>query len=374
MLYFYHPDPVKGKPVRLRTYKNLSYNHDAGTLKKKARILVDEIIENIKAERHPLSFSGSDKDAELIGQSTIIFWFDHWLAYRKECFEIGALKMKGYLSSQNICSYFMEWLKDKGFERRAAGSFNHLDIDLFLRTWAKKRGWNKVSVNTYRGHLITFFNYLIALKVITDNPAKHTRKLNLKNDSSRFKIYEEGELRKVVNALIEDESFHDLYIAAKLVYKFNIRPIELIRLQVKDINFRKRLLTLPPDKTKNGNEARFLLDEESLFMLETFLKDHDHTHYIFGRRTKVSDYQACDGYLDQRWRAFRKKHDIPSHLKFYALKHSSNYYDLQDGASFEEIRQRNRHSNLQVTTLYIKERLFKNVIKASGSSKFDPIK
>ncbi|WCT14403.1 hypothetical protein [Mucilaginibacter jinjuensis] len=92
--------------------------------------------------------------------------------------------------------------------------------------------------------------------------------------------------------------------------------------------------------------------------------------YVFGRGIKGSAHQACDGYLDQRWRTFRKLYNIPVHLKFYALKHSSNYYDLQDGASFEEIRQRNRHSNLQVTTLYIKERLFKNLIKASGSSRF----
>lgn len=169
---------------------------------------------------------------------------------------------------------------------------------------------------------------------------------------------------------LKDYGFRDLYIAAKLIYKYNIRPIELIRVQVKDINLADHLLTLPVDKTKNGNEAQFTLDGKTVELLTGYLKHNSPYLFIFGNKGKGSMFQACDDYLGHRWRAFKNDNNLPKHLKLYALKHSSNYYDLESGVSFEEIRQRNGHSNLQVTTLYIKERLFKNAIQASPSSKF----
>ncbi|NCD67886.1 tyrosine-type recombinase/integrase [Mucilaginibacter agri] len=371
-LSFYHLDTITGKLNRIRIYKGLSWTYTMKKLKENAKALVNEIVENLEAGHDPFS-KGTifpDKYLILTTKSSIQRCMEHWLAYRKETFESGALKKKGYLSSLNTCTFFKDWLEVKNLLAKPASSLTQFEIELFLQAYAKRRGWNKVSYNTYRGHLITLFNYLLALKAVSENPAILTRKQSLKNDSSRFRIYEEEELRQVVTALAADEKFYDLYVAAKLVYKFNIRPIELLRLQVKDIDWVKAVLVLPPEKTKNGNEARFALDDESVLFLRKLIKSDGANLYIFSKRGQKSSCQLCDGYFDQRWRAFRKQHELPAYLKFYALKHSSNYYDLQDGASFEEIRQRNRHSNLQVTTLYIKERLFKNSIQPTKSGRF----
>lgn len=370
---FYHHDPNTGELNRIRTYKGLSRTYTIKKLKENAKVLVNGIVENLEAGHDPFakSIPCLDLPLTLSMKSSIQQCMEHWLAYRKEAFESGMLKKKGYLSSVNICVFFSDWLQTRQFLLRPASLVTKFDIELFLQAFTKKRGWNKVSYNTYRGHLITLFNYLLALKAVSENPVRATRKQSLKNDSSRFKIYEEDELREVVSALAKDEKFYDLYVAAKLIYKFNIRPIELLRLQAKDIDLPKRLIILPPEKNKNGNEARFSLDDESVILLNKLSSDNYLSdRFVFNGCRKYSTHQLCDGYFDQRWRVFRKKHAISNHLKFYALKHSSNYYDLQDGASFEEIRQRNRHSNLQVTTLYIKERLFKATIKSSLNRRF----
>lgn len=104
-------------------------------------------------------------------------------------------------------------------------------------------------------------------------------------------------------------------------------------------------------------------------LLQPLLKDLPPSHFLFGGRNGTGNKQLSEDYFGQNWRYFRKKHKLPSHLKFYALKHTSNYYDIEAGASYEEIRQRNRHANLQITTLYVKERLFKNVIKPSNQKR-----
>ena len=123
-------------------------------------------------------------------------------------------------------------------------------------------------------------------------------------------------------------------------------------------------------KTKNKNEARFKLDQETLALIKQMSLSYDPDYFLFGGRNKPGKIQVFQDYFGQSWRAFRVKHNISSHLKLYALKHTSNYYDIEAGANYEEIRQRNRHANLQITTLYIKERLFKNEIKASTQNLF----
>lgn len=80
----------------------------------------------------------------------------------------------------------------------------------------------------------------------------------------------------------------------KKLYLYNIRPVEMTRLQVMDVDWIKRRLTLPPYKTKNESEAIFELNEEMYGLLEKLVGNAHDEYFIFGHRCKTSPDQIDD--------------------------------------------------------------------------------
>lgn len=317
-----------------------------------------------------IQFTKLQTEKEINYSSNLIECLDFWIKKREEAHKNKAIGFSALKNNKILVMHYKSYLETSENPILKIQNITKIHIKEFLDQKAFERNWGKVTYNTYLVDLGTFFNYLIDLRIIKENPCSTVTKKNTRRDSSRFKVFEKNELLKVSDILNSDKHFVGLKLATKLLFKYNIRPIELTRLQIKDVQFEKGLLTLPSDKTKNGYEAIFQLDKETITLLKQMTLNIDTDYFVFGSRNRPTKTQVCSEFFGQNWRALRKKYKLPNHLKLYALKHTSNYYDIENGASYEEIRQRNRHSILQVTTLYIKERLFKNIIKSSSSELF----
>jgi integrase len=366
-IFYYFKDDNINKLVRIRKYL-AKHNGDKKKIKADAKALVLDIVEQLKANWNPLT---NCEDAPKINLfSSIKECVDYWLQTRTKAFENKSLCASSLKNNKITMMHFTDYLTKHKLLSTRVNAVTNIHIKDFLDSKAFERNWNKVSYNTYRIDMVTFFNYLLDLNIMKYNPVRKVPKKSTKFDSSRFKVFELEELKEISQLLAKDKSFLGLHLGSKILFKYNIRPVEITRIQVMDFNWDKNTLTLPPDKTKNGNEAVFKLDQDMGSALKSFISNAEIDHFVFSRRNKPSPLQYHKDYFGARWREFRKRYGISYHLKFYALKHSSNYYDIENGVSYEDIRQRNRHSNLQITTIYIRERLFKNIIKPSSSVDF----
>lgn len=367
-VHYQFVNPETGKEERQRILRGLKPGASLAVLTKQAKLIVEALIDLLSNGWNPITNVVIGRP--ITPMSPIVECIDNWLKTRAEAVENKAIKEKALTGNTYLMTYFKTWLKSKQFLQRKPNSFTYLDINNFLQYTAKVRKWNKVSYNTYRTDLGTFFRYLLASKVVTDNPVTLSEKKNTKSDSSRFVIYEEKELADVVKLLEKDEDFKELYIATKILFFLNVRPVEITRIQVHNLDFEKKTLWLEAHKTKNGNEAKWQLTEELYLLLEEYLVNVPSDYYVFANHNTPKPVQAHQDFLGQRWRAFRKKYDIPYHLKLYALKHSSDWYDLEDGVGIQKISERNRHANPNVTVAYISQRLNKKIIQPSASMRF----
>lgn len=366
-VYFYYYNSKTNKSERIRKYIGKN-GGNIKLIKEAAKEIIKDLVTMLSDNWNPINHQQNEATINL--SSTITESIDYWIGKREEALSNESIGAKALKNNKIVMMHFKSYLDRVNLQHIKASAITSIHIKEFLDSKAFEKNWGKVTYNTYLGDMGNFFNYLKGSKVITDSPCDMVNKKNIRFDSTRFKIFEKDELLKVSSLLLSDKRYFGLHVATKLLFKYNIRPLELTRLQIRDINFNNALLILPYYKTKNGNEARFKLDEGMMELLKEIINNEPDDWYIFGGRNKPSATQVCSDYFGQNWRFFKHRHKLPSHLKLYALKHTSNYYDIEDGSSFEEIRQRNRHANLQVTTLYIKERLFKNVIKPSESKLF----
>lgn len=366
-IFYYYLNTKTNKRIRIRKYISRC-NGDIKQIKALAKQTITEIVKLLSNDWNPIT--NIQNEATINSTSTITECIDYWLNKREIASKETAIKAKTLKGNKILMMHFCSYLNKNSLANIKATHIHVMHIKEFMEHKTFERNWGKVTYNTYLVDLRTFFNYLKEIKIIKDNPCDRVQKKNIKFDSTRFKVFEKEELKQVSNLLANDHRYFGLYVSTKLLFKYNIRPLEMTRLQILDIDFKERTLNLPYHKTKNGNEARFKLDEETYRLLEQLTTNYPIEWFVFGGRNKPSPIQVCPDYFGQNWRFFKNRYKLPKHLKLYALKHTSNYYDIQDGASFEEIRQRNRHANLQVTTLYVKERLFKNVIVPSSNKLF----
>jgi len=372
-IYFYWPDPDNyAIPDRARKGGVGGVNDKRIAIKKKAVAAVDAIIQMLGRGWNPFTNAYVDLgvQVDLTMLSPVSKCLDVWLEHRQERRNSQMIGKTAFKNNNIVVRHFKKWLEAKGFTNRKIGTFNAIDIDNFLGYKMNELSWGKVTYNTYRCDMCTFFSYLKKFKVIPENPVKESVKKNTRHDSSRFAIYEEDELQTVVRLMEGDPVFFGLYVASKMLYLYNIRPVEMTRLQVMDVDWIKRRLTLPPHKTKNESEAIFELNDEMYDLLEKLVGNAPDEYFIFGHRCKTSSQQIDDQYFTQKFRYFRIKYSISTKLKFYALKHSSNFYDLEDGVSFYSIMEKNRHASLQVTNDYIRNRLLKKIVRPTLNNRF----
>jgi integrase len=374
-------NPATGKKERKITKVGLNGKKKEKDLIIIARLLADSIIDLIKQGMNPIT--RSMEQVLLTKKSTILDCIINYQEHRQLKYENRAISKSRISNTKIILKHFTNWLNKNSYQYRKPDTFTLIDFQNFFDYKLRELGWNKETFNTYRSDLKSFWIYLKELRIVDDYdcisrvPHKNTRK-----DSTMYSIYEEEQLSLVYTLLKNDLRYSNLLLAAKLLYDLNIRLEEQLKFQIEDYDPKAKTLTLPPYKTKNGDEARFELDEETALMIESRIEEYPPAFYILGADNIPSAQRLAYGALGQRWRKFRKKYkyqldeegnttdiiQLPDSLKFYALKHSSSYYAKKDGETLESRQQRLRH-HLESTTKRYSDKLEIKPIKPVNNSR-----
>jgi integrase len=136
----------------------------------------------------------------------------------------------------------------------------------------EKSGVKKSTTKTYWSKLNTFFNWLNRKGLLKINPLKAIKPPRVRYTSNEK--FEKDEVNKIYTAIINNSknslmSKRDIFMVS-LLYYTGIRKGEFISLQVKDIDFYKKLITIRGETSKSC-EPRTLPIHATLFL---HLKDY----------------------------------------------------------------------------------------------------
>jgi integrase len=190
-----------------------------------------------------------------------------------------------------------------------------------------------IARNRLRSALSAFYSWAIQEGLTETNPVQGTGKADEGN--SRERVLTHNELRKLGRGLGEG-SFADII---RLLLLTGQRRTEIGGLQWKEVDLARKLIVLPPARTKNGRQHEVPLSAQALTILER-LPRRNSTDFIFGKRSGYSDWGRAKQELDLRlaiapWRL----HDLrrtcatqlgelgvqPHHIEAI-LNHYSNHY------------------------------------------------
>jgi integrase len=232
------------------------------------------------------------------------------------------------------------------------------------------------SVKSAKRILNAFFTVMIKLgntqvnpKIGFDNKIQSHQEV-----SDKHVPYTDPDLKKVFQYLDTNDKYTAFY--ARMIYYTCIRPGEIRGLKVKDIDLKKRLITIRASVKKSTTNSK----SQTVEIVENFMKELEQLdlencnpeHFLVGSTTNIigevqvginTPYQKLitsfknidkkesleNPYLKDSEKLQNKGYDL------YSFKHTSNIKKYNSGWTLAQIMKANRHTSVSMTELYLKK-------------------
>lgn len=250
------------------------------------------------------------------------------------------------------------------------------DLEKFVQTKIEDQTYSHNSVKAAKRIFSTFFNVLIKLEYVDQNPLqgfdKKIRSFKVVDD--KHVPYSDVDLKRI----FEDLDQNDPYCAffCRMIYYTCMRPNEIRGLTVGDINLKNRTITIPflVKKTTTKLEDEIIdINTSFLEMLEKLnLEQYPKNYFLVGSTTNIVGenrigentpyYRLITAFkridkkelvlnpeLKESEKLVNKSYDL------YSFKHLSNIKKYQAGWLPAEIQKANRHTNPSTTEIYLRK-------------------
>lgn len=249
---------------------------------------------------------------------------------------------------------FIAWLEREKLVDNDLTTFDNAVIVRFFGYLITEQQLARRTVEKYRITLAKFFGHLERQKIITIHPVHDIDIPETDEDFSAMPFLDE-DLEKILPVMREQDP--QLFLAALLQYFCFIRPgNELLKLQIKHINFSAKTIRIPKNIAKRRKE-RVIDIPKRLFEI---LKEHGiHNFgkemYVVGPYGRPGNRQIGYNTLRNRFNSYRDNLNLSHSYKWYSFKHTGAGKLLESGASIAELMNQLGHTDITSTYRYIRQ-------------------
>lgn len=331
-------NPKSGELERKRLY--LNHINDAKLRERYARKLCNKINDKLDQGWNPFVSEKENKQYTRIDKA-----FDYLILYKS-----SYLSESGLRSYKSRIGVFLEYLKAKKLDTIFLYEFDEHHAISFFEFLMMER---KLLGRTYNNYLLdfrTFFNFFVKHRYISQNPFVCIDELTeTEKEKQPFSTEEATKYRDY--CLKEEPEF---YVISGLCYYCGLRPVEITRLKVGNIDRMGMSINMSGSITKNKKNRSIPVADVFWPLLEKFIEGQPLNAYVcstgfVGGSTKIAPTRIAD-----KFRAIARKIGIPENVKFYSLKDTAAQRLDQNNVGLKTIRDLFGHSNIAVTDAYMR--------------------
>ncbi|WP_395043174.1 tyrosine-type recombinase/integrase [Flavobacterium sp.] len=228
----------------------------------------------------------------------------------------NTLKDNSYKDFKTRINQFKNWLLDNGFKNRYITAVNKKAAITYLNEISTKS--SAKNRNNSRSVLSMFFQSLEDNEIIADNFIK---KINvLKTNPERNKTYSSKQENDLFNYLIKHDQILLLFI--QFVSYNHLRPIEVVRLKIGDVNVNDKVLYV---RAKNKAVKIKLIPEILLSKLPD-ISNINKDFYLFTPNDIGADWQTNEtdkrNYFGKRFKKVKDSLGLGSDYGLYSFRHT----------------------------------------------------
>lgn len=215
-----------------------------------------------------------------------------------------------------------------------------------------RRGLSPASVNVRIRVLKTFFTVLHEEEVINRNPAANVSLM--RQDIDTVMPLTDDELRRFMKAPDQRQwaQWRD-YVIMTLILDTGLRLGEICTLEKADINFLKKVITLPASKNKNRKSRTLPLSTETARLLKQLIKETDlnfDTTYVF---TTNYGEQLSEKTIQKSFDKYAEKAKIGRSVSPHILRHNFATMAAENGMSIFHLQKLMGHADISTTRKYV---------------------
>ena len=203
--------------------------------------------------------------------------------------------------------------------------------------------------NTYLSYVKAIFASFLEKEWINEDPALKIKKLKeTESESVAF-------LPEDISPLKELIMLHstELYVFCMFVFYCFVRPIELRRLLVKNVNIKDRKISISGTNSKNKKTLTVMIPKQLAKILDNtdFLKDRKPNEPLFADK---NDKNYSKNQYSVAFTEILKNNDYPKEYSLYCWKHTGVTETYKLTKDIKYIQQQCRHQSIEETSKYLK--------------------
>jgi integrase len=361
-VYYSYLNPKTNKLVRFRTSEGFSRLKTESARRRVAEKLKADLTYKLKNGYNP--FEADDQViyndnlkyhllAEKEGRmrksnKTMHYYMSKFMEEKKPRIRISTYHT--YNSKFRVMKAFLESKKLSGNDISA---FTDEHAQGFINYLFETRKIRNKMVNHYLRLFREFFQQLIKRKILNVNP--FTVIDYYKTESIPAKYLQVPTIEILKKAFL----LHDpqMWLVAQMEFYCMIRPAELRKLQVKNINMFEGSITVPPNISKNGKQRTVVIPDPLFHYLDDVvnIRQYPENHFIISKRKVPDGDPVSKNYLWNHWDKIRKKVNLPRDYKLYSFKHTGDIMAYRAGIGLKDLQMQNGHHSLDQLNSYLRQ-------------------
>ena len=260
------------------------------------------------------------------------------------------LRERSYHTYKNIITTFQRFLQEKSYSGIPSEDFNSLKAQEFM-DWAKitLRITNR-TYNNYVKCMRTFFYTLEQREFISFNPFKKIDMVQV--EEPEIIMFSKEELTVIKQTLPEYDP--GLFLCSQLIFYCALRPTEICRLRISNIDLINKVIHLSGSISKNKKSEKVIIpDQLQEILLNYNLERYPKHFYLISKGLRPGIYEIAHTRISERWRKYADDVELDPRKTIYLLKHTVAGLLVKAGKDIRSIQLHFRHSNLEMTKIYL---------------------
>jgi integrase len=276
----------------------------------------------------------------------------------KEAFEkvltikLAQIGKRGQERYRNFLNTWKAWAEPNGTLKKDIKDLDKNDVLSFLDYVQTERGLANRTRNGLLSVCVTFLNELLARNYIEKNPGHGIKKLT---ESGKRNIPYTREQQTILEDYLKRTDYQ-LFLYTRFIYYGFLRPVEILRLKVKDVDLQQGIILVRTHVSKNKQQLPVTITESlEPFIREMELEKCSPGMYLFGKNLEPGFDSLLRNRVSERHaKAMKACHVYDGEVTMYSWKHTGNCNAYRAGADIKALQFQNRHSSLEMTDIYLR--------------------
>ena len=262
------------------------------------------------------------------------------------------LRKASMVSYSSVAKIFVEWLTTQNIHEMASHLLNQRTCQRFMDELRDRPKFNNNTYNTYLKKYRACFAWMVDRGYCKENPFEKIKTLK-KQEKIRQLIPVDA--RETVINHVRTSKHPNYEIVMHLIFTSLIRPSEIERLQVRDVDLKNKCIHIPANKAKTHKDRDAALSDTCIAMLIPLLSKPGilPTWYLINSNYECGPDPCYHGMFKKHWMKIRKDCGLPDEMQLYSLKDSGITEMLEAGVSINQVKEAAGHADISTTNKYI---------------------